>query len=171
MRIEIGQLEGGAKPFAHTYEPEELILDEESARLTEAPQVRGSASLRGQEVRLRGNVSARAEVDCDRCLKAIEVPIETEFDVTYVPASNYAANETAELQEADLLVSVYEGDEIDVDEIVREQILLALPARALCGEECKGLCPVCGVDRNTNGCACEEKETDPRWSALKDLRF
>ncbi|HEY0386746.1 MAG TPA: DUF177 domain-containing protein [Pyrinomonadaceae bacterium] len=171
MRIEVDELAGGAKPFAHTYEPEELILDEERARLIEAPQVRGSASLSGNEVHLRGQVTARAEVDCDRCLKAIEAPIETEFDVTYIPASAYAAHETAELQEADLLLSVYEGDEIDVDEIVREQILLALPARALCREECKGLCPVCGSDRNLNGCECEEKETDPRWSALKDLRL
>lgn len=169
MRIEVDELEGASKPFEHTYEPEELILDEESARLTEAPQVRGSASRKGYEVRLRGNVTARAEVDCDRCLKAIEVPIETEFDLAYIPASKYVEQETAELQEDDLLVSVYEGDAIDVDEIVREQILLALPARALCREECHGLCPVCGVDRNTNACACEEKEIDPRWAALKNL--
>lgn len=169
MRIEVEQLEASGKPFAHNYEPEELILDEERARLTEAPQVRGNASRRGEEARLRGSVTARAEVDCDRCLKSIDVPIETEFDLTYIPASTYVRQETAELQEADLLVSVYEGDAIDVDEIVREQILLALPERALCREECRGLCPVCGIDRNTNGCACEEKEVDPRWAALKDL--
>lgn len=169
MRIEIDQLEGGGKTFAHTYEPGELILDEEGARLLEPPQIRGSASRRGDELRLRGQVTARAEVDCDRCLKTIAVPIETEFDVTYIPATLYVSNEKAELQEEDLLVSVYEGDSIDVDDIVREQILLALPARALCREECKGLCPVCGADRNTNACACEDKETDPRWAALKDL--
>ena len=171
MRIEVEQLESGSKAFAHTYEPEELILDEERARLIEAPQIRGQASRKGSEVRLRGQITARAEVDCDRCLKSLAVPIETEFDVTYIPASEYVENEKAELQEDDLLVSVYEGDAIDVDDIVREQVLLALPARALCREECHGLCPVCGIDRNTNACACEDKETDPRWSALKDLRF
>jgi uncharacterized protein len=169
MRIEVDQLEGGSKPFAHVYAPEELILDEESARLTEAPQITGSARRRGNEVRLRGQITARAEVDCDRCLKSSAVPIETQFDVTYIPASEYGLNQTAELQEDDLLVSVYEGDAINVDEIVREQILLALPARALCGEECKGLCPVCGTDRNISACACEERETDPRWTALKNL--
>jgi uncharacterized protein len=171
MRIEIEQLEGGAKPFAHTYAPEELILDEENARLIEAPQIRGSASRKGSEVQLRGTLTARAEVDCDRCLKSLEFPIETKFDVTYIPASDYESNETAELQADDLLVSVYEGDSIDVDEIVREQVLLALPARALCGEECKGLCPICGNNRNTSPCACEEKDADPRWAALKDLQF
>lgn len=171
MRIEVDQLEGSAKPFAHTYAPEELILDEESARLTEAPQVRGSASRKGNEVRLRGKLTARAEVDCDRCLKALDVPVETDFDVTYIPASDYVSNEKAELQEDDLLLSVYEGDAINLDDIVREQILLALPVRALCGEECKGLCPVCGINRNADTCACEDKETDPRWAALKDLRL
>ncbi|MDX6693112.1 MAG: hypothetical protein QOF02_715 [Blastocatellia bacterium] len=169
MRIEVEQLEGGGKPFEHRYEPEELILDEERARLTEAPQVRGVASRRGEEARLRGSVTARAEVDCDRCLKSVAVPIETEFDLTYIPASIYVEQETAELQEADLLVSVYEGGAIDVDEIVREQILLALPEQVLCREECHGLCPVCGTDRNIGGCACEEKVVDPRWAALKDL--
>ena len=171
MRIEVDQLDSRGKPFAHTYEPEELILDEEGARLTEAPQIRGNASRKGDEVRLRGQLTARAEVDCDRCLKSLDFPIETEFDVTYIPASEYVSSETAELQQDDLLVSVYEGNAIDVDEIVREQILLALPARALCGEECKGLCPVCGNNRNVQPCACEDKETDPRWAALKDLRF
>ena len=171
MRIEVDELEGSGKAFAHAYAPEELILDEENARLIEAPQISGSASRKGNEVRLRGKVAARAEVDCDRCLKALEVPINTEFDVTYIPASEYGVSETAELQQDDLLVSVYEGDSIDVDEIVREQILLAMPARALCVEECKGLCPVCGNNRNTSACACEDKNTDPRWSALKDLQF
>ncbi len=171
MRIEVERLESGDKTFAHTYEPEELILDEERARLVEAPQVRVHASRKGSEVRLRGAITARAEVDCDRCLKSIAVPVETEFDVTYIPASEYIESDKAELQEEDLVASVYEGDAIDLDEIVREQVLLALPARALCLEECKGLCPVCGVDRNTNDCACEDKETDPRWSALKNLRF
>lgn len=169
MRIEVDELESGSKPFAHTYEPEELILDEDSARLIEAPQIRGSASRKGEEVRLRGNITARAEVDCDRCLTAIAVPIETGFDLTYIPAASYLEQQRAELQEEDLLVSVYEGNAIDVDEIVREQILLALPVRALCREECHGLCPVCGIDRNTNACACEQKEIDPRWAALKNL--
>ena len=169
MRIEVEQLESGGKKFAHTYEPEELILDEESARLIETPRVEGSASRKGEEVRLRGRVTARAEVDCDRCLNAVQFPIETEFDVTLIPAARYLEQERAELQEDDLLLSVYEGDTVDVDEIVREQILLALPARALCREECKGLCPVCGIDRNNNACACDVRETDPRWAALKNL--
>ncbi|MGB7924693.1 MAG: DUF177 domain-containing protein [Pyrinomonadaceae bacterium] len=172
MRIELDKLDETGGQFAHAYEPEELLLDDEHARLTGAPEISGRARLAGGQVRLRGSITARAEVDCDRCLKAVEIPVETRFDVTYAPAADYTAEtEAAELQEEDLSLSVFDGESIDIDELVREQVLLALPARALCREECHGLCPICGADRNQDACACEAKEVDPRWSALKDLRF
>ena len=62
------------------------------------------------------------------------------------------------------------GVEIDVDEIVREQILLAVPARVLCVEDCKGICATCGTDLNAGDCNCESQDVDPRWAALKSLR-
>jgi uncharacterized protein len=169
MRIELDRLPETGDRFAHRYEPEELLLDEEHARLTEPPEVEGRVRRSGHEVRLKGRITARAEVDCDRCLKAVPVPVETEFDVTYVPEEDYRASEAAELQEEDLGLSVFDGETIDVDELVREQLLLALPTRALCAEECKGLCPVCGADRNSAACDCATKEVDPRWAGLKAM--
>lgn len=171
MRIELDKLEGKSDRFSHTYASDELVLDDEQARLIEPPQVTGRIRRSGHEVRLQGEIRARAEVDCDRCLKQVALPIETTFDVTYVPAADYVEGEAAELQEEDLAVSVYEDEAIDIDELVREQILLTLPARALCTEDCKGLCPVCGVNRNETACECESQEIDPRWGALKDFRF
>jgi uncharacterized protein len=169
MRIELDRLRETGDRFAHQYEPAELLLDEEHARLTEPPEITGRVQTSGHEVRLKGRITARAEIDCDRCLKSVAVPVETEFDVTYVPEEDYRASEAAELQEEDLSLSVFDGETIDVDELVREQLLLALPTRALCTEECKGLCPVCGADRNSDACDCETKEVDPRWAGLKDL--
>lgn len=171
MRIELDKLEQAGNTFAHHYEPEEIVLDEEHARLTKPPEVTGRVSRSHNEVRLRGKITASAEVDCDRCLKSVNVPIETEFDVKYVPTEDYTSSEAAELQEEDLSVSFFEGETIELDELVREQVLLALPARALCTEQCKGLCPVCGTDRNVNSCNCETREIDPRWEELKNLRF
>ena len=170
MRIELDRLQETGDRFAHVYAPEELVLDEEHARLTEPPEVEARVRMSGHEVRLRGKITARAEVDCDRCLKSVAVPVETEFDVTYVPEDDYRASEAAELQEEDLSLSVFDGETIDVDELVREQLLLALPTRALCTEECKGLCPVCGADLNADACGCDTKEIDPRWEALKAMR-
>jgi uncharacterized protein len=169
MRIELDKLEDKDASFAHRYEPEEIVLDEEHARLTKPPEVSGRASRKGDEVRLRGKITATAEVDCDRCLKSVAVPIETDFDVKYIPAADYRASDAAELQEEDLNVSFFEGETIDVDELVREQVLLALPVRALCTEDCKGLCPTCGADRNTDSCNCNSREIDPRWEGLEKL--
>ncbi len=84
--------------------------------------------------------------------------------------SRSAADENVELQKDDLIRSVYEGDAVDLDELVREQILLALPTRTLCREECKGLCPECGANLNAGECDCAQKEIDPRWAALADLK-
>jgi uncharacterized protein len=170
MRIELDRLEQTGDRFAHLYEPEEIVLDEEHARLTAPPEVTVRVRVSGREVRLRGKITARAEVDCDRCLKSVSVPVETAFDVTYVPEEDYRASEVAELQEEDLSLSVFDGQTIDVDELVREQVLLALPARALCSDECKGLCPACGADRNLNPCDCDSKEVDPRWAGLEKIR-
>jgi uncharacterized protein len=139
--------------------------------LIEPPEVSGRLFRRSHEVQLRGQVRARAEVDCDRCLQSVEFPIETSFDVKYISSDDYRATETVELQEEDLSVAVFDDATIDIDELVREQVLLALPTRALCQEECKGLCPVCGANQNSSSCACVAQEIDPRWSGLKDLGF
>src|ERR1044071_9899705 len=87
MRIELDKLEKTGNGFAHRYEPEEIVLDEEHARLTRQPEVSGRVSRSGHEVRLRGKISASAEIDCDRCLKTVGLPVETEFDVTCVQAA------------------------------------------------------------------------------------
>ena len=171
MRIELDKLEGKSAKFAHTYGPDELVLDDEHMRLIEPPQVTARINRSDHEVRVSGQITARAELDCDRCLKGIEVPIEASFDVSYVAAQDYVETDAAELQAEDLSLSVYEDQAIEVDDLVREQVLLALPTRALCTEDCKGLCPICGANRNEMSCECEAAETDPRWKALKDLRF
>jgi uncharacterized protein len=169
MRIELDKLEGNNSSFAHVYEPGELMLDDEHVRLVEQPEVRGRVNRKSYEVQLRGTVRARAEVDCDRCLGSVLIPIASDFDVKYISSDDYRATETVELQEEDLSVAVFEDATIDIDELVREQVLLALPARALCTEECKGLCPVCGSNKNSQDCACETRERDPRWSGLQNI--
>ena len=173
MRVTLEELEKGKVPFAHIYQPEELSLEDEDARLAAPAEVRGQA-VRGSsaEVRVRGSVAAQVATRCDRCLKEVTVPAAADFDVTYVPtAEDEAAGGASELQDEDLTLAVFEGDAIDVDELTREQILLALPARTLCREDCRGLCPTCGADLNgPESCACEATETDPRWAALAALK-
>ena len=171
MRIEVETLSEKARPFAHTYQPEEVSLDDEGARLAAEVKVTGSARRKREEVLLRGEIKADVEVLCDRCLAATRMPLEVEFDTGFIPLEVKAVKaENVELLAEDLGIAAYEGDAVDLDELVREQILLALPSRHLCTEECKGLCQKCGADLNAGQCSCEPGEVDPRWSALAGLK-
>jgi uncharacterized protein len=169
MRIELENLEGGKGDFAHVYNPDELNPVDERVKLTAPATVNGKIRLAGNEVFVNGHVDTRAQVECDRCLKPIELPVNTDFELEYITGSEYETSAVAELTEAEMSVAVFDGEALDIDEIVKEQILLAVPTRMLCREDCKGICPQCGVDKNTGECNCETKEIDPRWAALKNL--
>ncbi|HST53351.1 MAG TPA: DUF177 domain-containing protein [Pyrinomonadaceae bacterium] len=169
MLIEVENLTGAGRPFAKTYASGEVELDEEGARLASGAIVEGSARRKGDEVSLRGKISAVVEVSCDRCVADVRVPLEVEFDTAFIPRERAASEiENVELLTEDMGLAAYEGGAIDLDELVREQILLALPSRRICREDCKGLCPTCGTDLNAGACSCEQGEVDPRWSALAD---
>ena len=171
MRIEVEKLTREGEPFAHSYAEGDLSLDESRAHLRGETAVEGRASRNGEEVRLSGKISAGVEVLCDRCLRPVSGPLEVEFRESFTPlAAETRLKEETVLSKDDLHVSVYEGDSIDVDELVREQVLLALPARFVCRDDCKGLCPTCGADLNEEPCACPKGEIDPRWAALEELR-
>ena len=169
MRIELVNLERGRADFAHVYQPEELGSFDERVSLAEPATVNVTVRLVGVEVFVNGHVQTRAAVECDRCLKQVELPVDADFELEYVTGQIYESSEAAELTEHEMSVSVFDGDAIDVDEIVKEQVLLAVPTRTLCRPDCQGICPECGTDKNTGDCACETKEVDPRWAALKNL--
>ena len=171
MRIEVENLKAAAEPFEHTYPPEGIDLGEEGARLVSEAAVRGGASRKGQVVRLRGEIRTEVELLCDRCAAPALRPLAVEFDASFIPQEVEAVKaENVELQAEDLGLAAYEGDAVDLDELVREQILLGLPLRHLCREDCKGLCQKCGADLNAGQCSCEEGEVDPRWAALAELK-
>ena len=169
MRIELENLEGGKGDFAHVYQPEDLNPVDERIKISEPARVAGKVRLAGNEVFVNGHVETRAEVECDRCLQLVTVPVIADFELEYISGTEYESSSVAELTEAEMSVSVFDGQGLDVDEIVKEQIVLAVPTRMLCRDDCKGICPECGTDRNQGECDCKEKEIDPRWAALKNL--
>ncbi|HSE15531.1 MAG TPA: DUF177 domain-containing protein [Pyrinomonadaceae bacterium] len=170
MRIELENLEGSKGDFAHLYQPEELNPVDERVSLIAPAAVKGKVRLSGNQVFVNGHVDARTQVECDRCLKPVQLPVNADFTLEYISGSDYASSQAAELTEAEMSLSVFDGEAIDVDEIVKEQILLAVPTRMLCREDCKGICPECGADRNMGECNCVTNDIDPRWAALKDLK-
>lgn len=125
-----------------------------------------------QDVRLHGELATRVEMPCARCLKPVERDIVRDYDLLYRPEpslSGKAKSPELELSGAESEISFYGGEGLELAEVLREQILLDLPLRVLCGEDCKGLCPTCGVDRNRETCTCE-KPVDARWATLQELQ-
>src|SRR5262245_66382437 len=99
MRIELENLENGRGTFAHVYQPDELNPVDERVRLTGPVTVSGKVRVAGMEVFLDGNVEAHVEVECDRCLKQVEVAVRPEFALEYVTEGDYESTEAAELTE------------------------------------------------------------------------
>ena len=116
-----------------------------------------------------GEVSGKGRGTCGRCLESYPLDVTQEFSLVLTPATPLTGE--IELAPGDLTQSFYEGNEIDLTPLMFEQILIALPTRPLCGEECRGLCPQCGINRNSGQCACVVESGDPRWSALRNLKI
>jgi uncharacterized protein len=122
------------------------------------------------EIRVEGDLSVMVDSACNRCLEAIRFPIEKHFDLVYMPAEEAAAEDEQETGQAGIEVGYYEGGGLAVEEVLREVALLALPMRLVCSESCKGICAVCGQNRNQRDCACARQTVDDRWSRLKIFR-
>lgn len=169
MRIELASLDGPKGEFAHAYAPGELDLEDEWVRFLVPAAVSGQIRREGGRVNVAGKVAAQLQLECDRCLKLIEFPVAVRFKLEYVTREDYQAQQAIELTEEELDLSVFDGEVIDIDELVREELLLAVPTHLLCQENCKGVCPICGVDRNSIDCRCEIQKGDPRWAGLREL--
>ncbi len=171
MRIELEKLEGSRGTFSHVYQVSELPFDDADLRMIAPAEVRGSVRRAKDEAELSGDLHAKVSVPCARCLKRVELPIDVKFAERFVPAVEWRNDEGHELSEDELNLAVFDGDSIELDDVVREEILLAIPGQVLCREDCQGLCPACGIDRNESTCNCEATAVDARWEKLKDLQF
>jgi uncharacterized protein len=120
--------------------------------------------------RVSGTVATRLELECGRCLEAFAIPVESPFELRYVPEpAATAEGDEKEVTEDDLTTSFYSEDSIDLGELMHEQFVLALPMKPLCSEGCQGLCPHCGTNLNKGTCDCKATWTDPRLAALEGL--
>ena len=171
MRIELDRLEEQSRKFRQTYEIDSLRLDESEVRLAGPTEICGLIQRNGNEVELRGELHTTVEVLCGRCLKPVVLPLDAKFAERFAPEIAWRNEEQHELGEQDLNLAAFDGEAIELDDLIREEILLALPSHVLCREECQGLCAQCGADLNSAVCDCQSKEIDSRWEALKDLRF
>lgn len=120
-------------------------------------------------LRVEGRTSTSVSVGCARCLGEYQLHLESEFTLFFRKSRGEACDEEVELGQHDLVSLSYEGDEIDFTPCISEQIVMELPYKPLCKAECKGLCPVCGVDLNSGDCGCERQPLSLKFGALKDF--
>ena len=150
------------------------ILDFQDLKVRQAGPLRASgkaelvmASL--GEIRVSGQVKVAMEADCDRCLEPVPFPIDSAFAMYYRPvAEGYGDEKQIDTGEAEM--GFYEGEGLELNGVLSEFILLTLPMQRVCGKDCKGICPVCGQNRNQKECQCQAEATDDRWAALKTLQ-
>jgi uncharacterized protein len=125
----------------------------------------------GDKYILEGGLWGGLQVRCDRCLAAYHWELRSGFRVFLALPSTEADREEVELLEEDLEVDFIKGEEIELDEIVREQIYLSLPMKSVCSESCLGLCPICGTNLNREKCHCRREQGHPGFLKLKNLKM
>lgn len=173
MLLSIKEMEVRKLPFEQTWEPGEIEFDDSGIRQAGPLVAEGVAELlpnTGNEVRIKGNLKVAMTSECDRCLGRAVYPIDAPFDLFYRPLKSVDAGEDEiALDEGEAEMGFYEMPGLVLEEILREQVMLLLPMQRVCKPECKGICPVCGANRNETECRCETHPADDRWSALKDI--
>ena len=178
MQIQLKDLELHPIEFDQEFAPESIELTRD-LRLKTPLKAKGRAELIEEhhggkkvvrDIRLVGDFSTTVLADCARCLEPVAHDLAGHFDVLNRPQTENAGAEERELSEAETEISFYEGEGIRLEDALVEQILLAVPVKVLCREECKGLCPQCGRNRDSEQCQCATEFNDPRWAALAELR-
>jgi len=119
--------------------------------------------------RLTGQINGTLRLECGRCLEPFDVVVDAPFELRYVSAEHHPGDSEREVEDDDLSTAFFDDNAIDLEDLMREQFLLALPMKPLCSDACKGLCPECGANLNTNPCNCTPSWGDPRLKGLSDL--
>lgn len=169
MKIDLSQILNEPESFAETVELGAELLDPGRVAGPISVRLEGTVRPLGDNFLVGGRATATGRLSCGRCLEPVDWSMDTTFDFEAVLAAATPLDPEIALDEADLDLVVLEAPELDVTELAVEQVELELPIRVVCSEDCAGLCPRCGGNRNTDGaCRCEP-ETDPRWESLRDL--
>jgi uncharacterized protein len=137
-----------------------------------AIRITGAVNLtkHGHDILVRGNLSGHLDLACSRCLKSFTQPVAADFDLLLVPAPSTVAAEE-ELSPSDLDLDYYTGEIVDLETILKEQIILMMPVKPLCEEACKGLCPQCGANLNQQTCQCRPQAANTPFAELAKLKI
>jgi len=161
LTLEIAKIPPEGLELDSPLDPREVhVVGEAQFELLSGGRFKGRAERSDDNsLHVRGRVDAIVHLDCGRCLEPFDLPISQELELFYLPhrPGVEEAEDEVELPDREMVVTYYQGERLDLGEALREQLFLALPLARACRLDCKGLCPVCGVNRNTAACACESR--------------
>jgi len=156
-----------------TFQPSEFppsVIEDEEYKVVAPLHLVMDVNKDGTAYRATGRVQTRLQLECGRCLETFEIPVDSPFELRYVPQAENTGEEEREVEEDDLTTAFYKDESLDLGELMHEQFVLALPMKPLCTADCKGLCPSCGTNLNKSTCDCKPVWQDPRLAALRELR-
>lgn len=170
--IDLADIGAKGLPLEGSLAPGELDFSEHGVRQIEALDWSGFIERVSSGFRLSGKVVTELELDCVRCLDPVRESVQREFELFFQQRESleYVEHDEIGLEQADTQTSFLTGSELSLNEVIQEQVLLALPMKPLCGSECRGLCPVCGIRLNKNTCECVLQEINPAFEALREFK-
>jgi uncharacterized protein len=169
LALNLARIRTAEQGFEQEYQPATLS-NTEDYRVAAPVRLQFTVYKDKQHFRLVGTTATTLELVCSRCLEPFEWPVSAAFDLRYQPHADNTGEAEREIEEDDMTTSFYENDEIDLGQLMQEQFYLSLPMKPLCREDCAGLCPVCGINRNRGTCTCNTGWEDPRLTALRALK-
>jgi uncharacterized protein len=168
MIIDIDKLPRDGLWVSRNFEFPSLDLVEEEAVFLQPVHAEVTIKRLGEEIWIKGRITTVVSFVCSRCLAPYEFPVDSKFDLVYLPEEVHEPKE--ELDDTDIDRLFYQSRKIDVREVILEQLNLTFPAKPLCAPGCEGICAICGKVRRDGDCGCEVKETDARLEKLKSLK-
>ena len=170
LGLNLSRIRTAHERFEKVYEPGQVIQGHEDFDVVAPVRLTFDIYKDKQQFRLVGRVTTTLELPCSRCLEPFAWPVDAEFDLRYQPHTTNTGEGERAIEEDDLTTAFYQNDEVDLGQLMQEQFYLSLPMKPLCREDCAGLCPVCGINRNRGTCACNTQWEDPRLAALRSLK-
>jgi len=170
VKVHLNRIKQEPLSFCEQLQLEPERLDEDQVAGTFEVRLEGVVRPADDRFHISGSVSCTGKLRCSRCLTDVSWTADEEYSLELLREQPVVEEAEVGLEPEDLDVVVVDADELDLRDLAAEQVLLAMPMRILCREQCAGLCPTCGANRNQEGACTCDPETDPRWAALEDLR-
>jgi uncharacterized protein len=170
--IELKDLAADKVALEGSFEPGAVDFSADNIRQVGPLEWKATAERVGPEIRIAGSLTTTAELACSRCLEPAQYNLTRPFDLFFRQRDElmFDEDEEVELDEKETSTAFFTGTQLAIGDILHEQVLLALPMKALCKVDCKGLCPTCGTNLNINTCNCPREEFSPHMDALLELK-